>query len=555
MSALALIATTPADLIGQTCDGKTVSRVEVVRSARHVLDRARVPGPLRAIVRPLLVGAPSRSNSITPWLLLRESTRCTEQRRAESERLLRTLPYIADATVSVVDEGSTVAIVVETVDDLRPIIGLGVRGSSVQSAELGSTSIDGSGQLASVRWQNGGAYRDGFGARYTHYHPFGGTNLAQMAIAQTPLGSNTLLGLSRPFASSVQRMAAFAGYARDEGYATFSRDAGDPLSVSSLRERADIGFATRVTASSRETWLLGGVAGWERRVFGGEAVHLSDSGRVAVQSEDLSNRFGGGEALRVGVVGGIRALSFVKARAFDGLEATQDVARGMQMLLTVGRSVSGDDVGPYVRGDVFAGVGTAESYLGLQLRADARRVGSDFRESVLSGRLAWYARPSERQTRVWAAEYAGASTAHQPYQLGIADEATGIRGYRGARIGGGRRLVLRAERRFLMPSAGDQLAWGVAGFADAGQLWAGGVPFGVNAFRSGAGVSLLAAVPRTSRSVAKVEIAYPLVPDRHAKGLDVRVSYRIASRLFWREPDGISRARAAMPTTDVFVWP
>lgn len=554
LCAAALMLLVPRDAAAQFCDGKTISRVEVVRSERHVLDRARVPGVVRAAMRPLLAGEPSRSNSISPWLLLREGAPCTEERRRESERLLRTLPYIADASISVVDEGSSVAVVVETVDDVRPIIGLGIRGTGVSSAELGSTSLDGTGQLASVRWQDGRAYRDGFGLRYTHYHPFGGPNLAHVAIDRTPLGSNTMLALSRPFASSLQNMAAFAGYTRDEDYATFTRDGDDPLSIASKHERMDVGFATRVTATSRETWLLGAVAGWERRTFGQEAVHLSDSGSVSVISEELENRFADDDAVRVGIVGGLRALSFVKARAFDGLEATQDVARGVQMLVTVGRRMSGDEVGPFIRGDVFAGVGTAESYLGLQLRADARRVDNDFRESVLSGRLAWYARPSERQTRVWAAEYAGASTARLPYQLGLHEE-TGVRGYRGARIAGGRRLVLRTERRFLMPAVGDHLAWGIAGFADGGQLWAGGVPFGANAFRAGAGVAVLAAVPRTSRSVAKLEVAYPLVPDKHARGLDVRLSYRLATRLFWREPDGIARARTAVPTTDIFVWP
>lgn len=539
----------------EACDGRPVTRVEVVRSSRQVLDRARVPGGLRQLVAPLLIGTPSRSNSITPWLLLREGQECTEWRRAESERLLRTLPYIADATVSVVEEGNGVAIVVETVDDLRPIIGLGVRGAAVTSAELGSTSIDGSGQLASVRWQDGRAYRDGFGLRYTHYHALGGPNLASLVAQRAPQGSVLTATLTRPFASSVQRLAAFTGVSREDDYVRFVRESDEPLAVAVRRERADIGFASRVTAASRETWLLGAVMGWDRRRVDGQAVSLTDTGRVAVPNTELDNRFADGEAFRVGVVGGLRALSFAKARAFDGLEAVQDVARGAQLLLQVGRSLQGTEVGPFVRGDLFLGVGTASSYLGLQLRGDARRVGSDFRESVLSGRLAWYARPTERQTRVWSAEYTGASTARVPYQLSFGDDETGLRGYRASRVGGGRRLVLRAERRLLLPSLGESLASGVAAFTDVGQLWAGGVPFGVNAFRAGAGISLLAAVPRRSRSVARVDLAYPLVPDAQAKGLDVRVTYRLASRLFWREPAGISRARSAAPTSDVFSWP
>lgn len=539
----------------ETCDGRSITRVEIVRSARQMLERAHVPGGLRQLVAPLLIGTPSRSNSITPWLLLRAGQECTEWRRAESERLLRTLPYIADATVSVVEEGNGVAIVVETVDDLRPIIGLGVRGAAVTSAELGSTSIDGSGQLASVRWQDGRAYRDGFGLRYTHYHALGGPNLASLVAQRAPQGSVLSATLTRPFASSVQRLAAFTGVSREDDYVRFVRESDEPLAVAVRRERADIGFASRVTSASRETWLLGAVMGWDRRRVDGQAVSLTDTGRVAVPNTELDNRFADGEAFRVGVAGGLRALSFAKARAFDGLEAVQDVARGAQLLLQVGRSLQGTEVGPFVRGDLFLGVGTASSYLGLQLRGDARRVGSDFRESVLSGRLAWYARPTERQTRVWSAEYTGASTARVPYQLSFGDDETGLRGYRASRVGGGRRLVLRAERRLLLPSLGESLASGVAAFTDVGQLWAGGVPFGVNAFRAGAGISLLAAVPRRSRSVARVDLAYPLVPDAQAKGLDVRVTYRLASRLFWREPGAIARARLAAPTSDVFSWP
>jgi hypothetical protein len=86
-------------------------------------------------------------------------------------------------------------------------------------------------------------------------------------------------------------------------------------------------------------------------------------------------------------------------------------------------------------------------------------------------------------------------------------------------------------------------------------MWAARVPFGESAFRSSAGVALLAAVPRASRSLARVDIAYPLVPDAHAKGVDVRVSYRVAARAFWREPFALSRVRVTSPTTDIFSWP
>ena len=106
-----------------------------------------------------------------------------------------------------------------------------------------------------------------------------------------------------------------------------------------------------------------------------------------------------------------------------------------------------------------------------------------------------------------------------------------------------------------MPGIKSYLGWGLAGFADAGNMWAARVPFGETGFRGAVGLSLLAAVPRESRSVARVDVAYPLAKDVNAKGVEIRVSYRSAGRAFWREPTQISRARLGSPTTDIFTWP
>lgn len=148
------------------CDGRTASRVEIRRSARTVMGKARAPGWARTVLQPLLLGTPTRASAIAPFLQLRDGGPCTERRRSESERLLRQLPYLADATVSVFDEtDGTVRIEVETIDDLRPVIGVGLRQSHLDDVELGNSNIGGSGQLAALRWRDGGAFRDGFGLR------------------------------------------------------------------------------------------------------------------------------------------------------------------------------------------------------------------------------------------------------------------------------------------------------------------------------------------------------------------------------------------------------
>lgn len=538
------------------CDGRTVSRVEITRSARTVMEKARAPGWARALLQPLLLGTPTRASAIAPFLQLTNGGPCTERRRSESERLLRQLPYIADASVRVFDESDgTVRIVVETVDDLRPVIGLGLRKSRLNDLELGNSNIGGSGQLAALRWREGRAFRDGFGVRYADYSVLGGPNLAVVNVAITPLGSYAQYALGRPFYTDLQHAAGYVGYVKDDGYTSFTRTEGDAFSIRSSRERADAGVAFRLNTVGRVTYLVGALTSFERRRAGDRVVRIVDTGFVDTTDVALTGRYQSRTSTRAGLVLGLRALSFTKVRAFDGLEAVQDVARGFQLSTTVGKGITGDDRRNFATVDLYTGVGTSESFVGLRVQAEARQRPSGWGDGVASGRLAWYSHPSARQTRLISLEYAGSSSDSVPYQLTIADAQSGLRGYTGSRLSGGRRVILRGERRLSMPGISRYMGWGVAAFGDAGQMWAARVPFGETGFRGNAGVSVLAAVPRASRSVARVDVAYPLAPDKHAKGLDIRVTYRVSGRAFWREPTQLTRARLGSPTTDIFAWP
>jgi hypothetical protein len=545
------------DAAPQPCDGKIVSRIDIRRSERTVMDKQRAPAWARAIVQPLLVGSPTRAGAIAPWLMLSEGKACSELRRRESERLLRLLPYIADATVRAVDDGSGgVRIDVETTDDIRPIIGIGLRESKPNDIELGSTSIDGSGHLAALRWRDGGAFRDGLGARYTNYRFLGGPNVAQLAVTRAPLGNFVAGSAGRAFFSDVQTMAAYAGYLKDEGYFTFVRPEGDALSLQTSRERADAGVAFRLNTGGTVRWLVGTNVSLERRSAGDDAVIiLNDRGIVDTANATLRQRFTQQRTTRAGLVLGARALTFVRAVSFDGLEAAQDIARGAQLATTIGKGITGDDRSPFVVTDFYAGVGGEKSFAGLRVLSEARQDNGGWGRGVISGRAAWYTRPTDRQTRILAVEFAGASTDSVPYQLTIGDGQAGVRGYSASRMAGARRVVFRGERRIIFPGISRYLGWGAGVFGDAGMTWAGNVPFGRDATRASLGLSVLAAVPRNSRSLARVDVAYPLVRDSHAKGAEVRVSFRATPRVFWREPVQIARARLATPSTDIFGWP
>ncbi len=551
-----LRALTLPDSTPSRCDGKTVSTVVIRRSARTMMDKARAPAWSRAILQPLLLGTPTRESAIRPFLQLKDGGPCTEQRRAESERLLRLQPYLADATVQVVDEADgRVRVEIETIDDLRPILGLGLKGARPTIAEFGNNNVDGSGQLVSARWRDGRAFRDGFGVRYTDYHLFNRPNIASVVLDRLPLGSFIAASLARPFYTDLQNGAGFMGYLRDDGYVGFVRPSGDPLSLEIVRERADLGIAFHLHTKGSAQLLLGALASFDKRTTAAKPVIITDSGFVQTPDKSLVDRYTTTEATRVGLVTGVRYLRFAKAVGFDALEGVQDIGRGVQLATVFGQTLGGSFKGPFITTDLYVGVGGTESFLGLRSQVEARKGTTGWTGIVGSGRLAWYSKPSKRQTRLWSLEYVGASKADAPFQLTVDDPQTGIRGYVGSRLAGSQRLILRAERRWVMPGISTYFGWGVAGFADAAQMFKGDAPFGANGTRGTVGVSLLAAVPRESRSLARLDFGLPFIPDKSAKDFAIRFTYSIIGRSFWREPADITRARLGAASSDIFSWP
>jgi hypothetical protein len=74
----------------------------------------------------------------------------------------------------------------------------------------------------------------------------------------------------------------------------------------------------------------------------------------------------------------------------------------VQLSTTVGSSIGGVERGQFVASNLFLGAGSDRSYVGLRTQVDALRSGGAWGDVVASGRLAWYARPSPRQTRIWS---------------------------------------------------------------------------------------------------------------------------------------------------------
>jgi hypothetical protein len=263
---------------------------------------------------------------------------------------------------------------------------------------------------------------------------------------------------------------------------------------------------------------------------------------------------------RANLLWGVRNIRFLRVTGFDALTATQDVRVGFQLGVLGGRSLAvlgseNDDI--FVSADMYGGIGNTRSVAAFQLQGEGRQdYNTNHWDGILgSGRAAFYRRVTPRHTGLLDAEWSGGWNQRLPFQLTLADERGGIRGYASSQTAGARRVVVRAEDRWYVARLRSLADFGVAPFFDAGKLWAGDAEFGVDTkVRMGAGISLVAAVPPRSRRLFRVDLGYPLSPDPHAR-FQLRIVVSDMTRTFWDEPTDVRRSRESTVPASIFNWP
>lgn len=108
------------------------------------------------------------------------------------------------------------------------------------------------------------------------------------------------------------------------------------------------------------------------------------------------------------------------------------------------------------------------------------------------GRLAWYVEPAAVHALIGSVEAGVAWRGRVPFQLLRGHRQGGVRGYGASRLVGATRAVVRLEERWSLDGPTQHTAFGLVGFVDVGQVWAGEAPFGASSRMTvGAGVGLL----------------------------------------------------------------
>jgi hypothetical protein len=390
------------------------------------------------------------------------------------------------------------------------------------------------------------------------HQAFGRPDTLALVAEQAPLGSVLSLALGYTFLTDLQRTAWHAGYGDAKRYPTFVPPKGDALSLGVRRRFWDVGGVRRVGLGRRSAFA-GVLVTHEDVKPAGRPVVVSDSGLVVDTSAKLGGPVPAYRNLRLNAVVGVRALSFMPVRGFDALTAVQDVATGIQFGALVGRGTpryGANDDDHFVSADFYAGLGSASAFTALRVEGEARkdRRANRWDSMVGSGRLASYVKPAAGNVLIGSFEFGGAWRERIPFQLRLSDRQGGVRGYADSRVAGGVRGVVRLEERWSINGATRRAAFGLASFADAGRVWSGDAPFGVDSrTKIGVGVGLLAAFPPQSPRLWRFDLAVPVSRDPLARW-EVRLT-SLWTRAFWREPGDVARGRAGAAPSTIFTWP
>ena len=542
------------------CKGEVVTRIEIEANPPFRVTGDRVWHRYARMAAKQHVT--TKAAVIRRFLALQVGDRCTELRRTESERILRAQPFLADATVlAFPDGGGGVILGITTVDEVSLIVGVGVTSRSpfLHRLKIGEANLFGDALYAAGEWKKGAQFRDIWSGRFADYQFLGRPYQMNVQGGRRELGSDWDAELSHPFLTDLQRLSWRTTAGSADGYYYFRRPGAPSVGLLVGRSYSDIGGVIRIGPPLGRLALIGGSLSFEDEDPRGLPIIVTDTGIAQDTSTALINRYSKHQTARINGLWGLRNIRFVRGSGFDALEGAQDLRTGAQIATLVGKGVTflrGKENDWFASTAMFVGAGNERTYGALDISGEGRRGEGGVWDGILAhGRGALYLKPADRHTVVTDLTWSGGWRQRIPFQLTFADREGGLRGFRKSDVGGARRLVARAEDRILVRRYKEAASFGVAGFVEAGKLWAGDSPFGVDTPLSASlGFSVLGAAPPQSRRMWRLDFAFPVKGESRGR-LEVRVTSLDLTRTFRVEPRDIYNSRERSVPSNVFNWP
>jgi hypothetical protein len=547
----------PSGRLTTACSGQRIDDIVIFSAAPSVANLQRVP-VLARFARSM--HATTRPDLIRRFLLLEETQPCTELRRAESERILRAQPFIADADIFVIpnDHGG-VELEVRTSDEVSFVFGGSVRAQSpnLSFLLLGNANLAGQGVFLSGAWRDGLDLRDAFTLRLEDHQFLGRPWVFSSEFERATLGGSYRVEGTQPFLTDLQRVAWRVRTGMSKGYVELRMPGDDTPTLATERKYFDIGGIVRVGPPGRLSLFGASITGDDERTGG--RLLLPENGvlRDVGQSPRI---YPAHKIARANLLWGVRDIRFVRKEGLDALNATQDVPVGFQLGTLFGRSVAmlgarEDDI--FMAGDLYIGATKGIATLRVQAQGEGRRgAGVSQWDGVLTtGRVTHYLKFSPWHLNQATLEWSGGYRQRTPFQLLIGVPDGGVRGYEESRLAGGQRVVGRIEERFRLGRVSDLADAGIAFFADAGRMWAGDVPFGTNtSVKTSVGFSLLGAAPIHSARMWRVDFALPLSSEANSR-FTIKVSNLDRTQFVFREARDVFVGRELTVPSSIFAWP
>lgn len=452
----------------------------------------------------------------------------------ETERLLRSYDFLARVNVfDVRQPDGSYHVIVSTYDQWSTRLDVSFDtddGFTLEGGRIIEENVLGSGQSLGVYYYERKVTRD-YGISYFAPQFLGTRWDFTGELGRTRAGTFVHEEVAYPFVAEVSRWAGRQSFRRDDRL--FDYIVGDDPAVRAdhvalpLREQAfDLSVIRRIGRRGN-TALIGGALSYRELSYPG-TIELAPEGDfdrrepapdsiadpVRNQLRDLDN-------IRVFALLGHRSVWWRQRRGLDSMRGQEDVRLGAEAILGIGRSLvaleTDDDL--YTTLTLYAGFELGDALVIGRARADARRdlratgPSPEWQDVYVENEVLGYlqTRLLPRQTLVARAALTGGWNTRTPFQLTLGG-VHGLRGYDRERLPGGRRLTATLEDRFYIGwPLPEVIDIGGTLFADAGRIWPGDAPFGVDSgWRASVGAGLRASFPAGSRSIYRIDIAWPL---------------------------------------------
>lgn len=538
------------------CAGQRIDRITVITFAPTLSALADVP-LLSHVARS--VHATTDPELIRGFLLLRPGDACDERRRAESERIIRVQPYIADVTITpFADTLGGVELEVRTSDETALVGGarFSTHPISVRGIRFGSSNLDGKGMYLAGSWHRVDGYRDALWGHYVDNQLLGRPYTFSFTARRDQLGGGWDMGSEHPFYTDLQRIAWRTRVGEDESYVGFSSGGVSEHSLRVNRQYFDIGGIVRVGTPGRLS-LFGASLSGEHEVPDTLPVLITPTGLRADSGSLLAGRYVTHHIARANLLWGVRDIAFRQVQGVDALHARQDLPVGFQLGTVFGRSLSvigsGDD-DIFTSGDLYLGIGGQHAAFRVQMSAEARRdnASGHWDGMLMAGGVEQHIQVAPHHTLYAMGNWSVGWRQRVPFRFTLADPDGGVIGYSRDREPGGQRVVMRLEHRGYYGRVFRFADIGSAVFVEGGRLWAGDVPYGVTTgYRAAVGASLFTAVPPGSARLWRLDVAVPVTA--HAtRSIEVRLSSSDWTTGFWHEPQDVHDTRERTVPGSVF---